>query len=87
MGKIFHIGQTAISMKIKRNPMLAKSLSDKTNISSINEILSGKMTDALREGLQLKYSFMANPYFSWALLGVVIIALIIGFIWLRYRKK
>ena len=42
MGKIFHIGRTAITNRINRNQMLKKSLSDKTNISSINEILSGK---------------------------------------------
>ncbi len=42
IAKIFHIGQSAIAMRIKRNPMLAKSQSDKINISSVNEILEGK---------------------------------------------
>ncbi len=42
IAKVFHVGQSAISMRVKRNPMLVKSLSDKINISTINEILSGK---------------------------------------------
>ncbi len=51
MGKIFHIGQSAIAMRIKRNKILAKSLSDKINISSVNELLSGN-----------KQSDIANNY-------------------------
>ncbi len=42
IAKVFHVGQTAIAMRVKRNPLLAKSLSDKINISTINEILIGK---------------------------------------------
>ena len=42
IGKIFGVGQSTIAMRIKRNPLLVKSLSDKTNISTVNELLSGQ---------------------------------------------
>jgi len=42
IAKVFGVGQSAIANRISRNPMLKKSLSDKINISSVNEILSGK---------------------------------------------
>ncbi len=42
IANIFHIGQSAIAMRIKRDSMLAKSLGDKINISTINEVLNGK---------------------------------------------
>ena len=51
IAKVFHVGQTAIAMRIKRNPLLAKSLSDKINISTINELL-----------LEKKQSEVANIY-------------------------
>ena len=38
-------------MRIKRNPLLVKSISDKTNISTVNELLEGK-----------KQSEVANNY-------------------------
>jgi len=42
IAKIFHVGQPAIAMRIKRNPILQKSHSDKTKLSTTNELLSGK---------------------------------------------
>ena len=38
-------------MRIKRNPLLVKSIIDKTNISTVNELLEGK-----------KQSEVANNY-------------------------
>ena len=42
IAKVFHVGQSAISNRINRNPILKKSLSDKINISTVNELLQGK---------------------------------------------
>ena len=42
MAKIFHIGRTAITNRIKRNHILRKSQSDKINIPTINELLQDK---------------------------------------------
>lgn len=33
-----------------------------------------------------KYPFMANPYFKWGLIGVVIVALVIGF-WILKKRR
>jgi site-specific DNA-methyltransferase (adenine-specific) len=41
MAKVFHVGRTTITMRIQKNPVLKKSMIDKTNISTINEILIG----------------------------------------------
>ncbi len=43
MAKIFHISRSAIAMRIKRDPSLAKSQSDKIKLPTINELLLGKM--------------------------------------------
>ena len=42
IAKVFHVGRTAIAMRIKRNPKLVKSMSDKINISTVNELLLEK---------------------------------------------
>lgn len=51
IGKIFGVGQSTIAMRIKKNPILVKSIIDKTNISTVNELLEGK-----------KQSEVANNY-------------------------
>ena len=43
------------------------------------------MVDDMRTGLQAKYPFMANPYFIYILLGVVVVACAI-LLW-KYRKN
>ena len=64
IAKVFHVGQPAIAMRIKRNPLLKKSLSDKICISTVNELLSGKaqkevaciLQDTLGKGTQQRVS-------------------------------
>jgi len=43
MAKVFHVSREAISKRIQRNPSLAKVLSTKIKLSTINELLAGKM--------------------------------------------
>lgn len=50
-GKIFGVGQRAISKRISSNKILSLELSSKTNISTVNELLEGK-----------KQSEIANNY-------------------------
>ena len=49
--------------------------------------MNDPLTDSMREGLQAKYPYLMNETFAYVLLGVVVVALIIGFIWLRKRKN
>jgi len=42
IAKVFHVGQSAIAMRMKRNPSLVKSLSDKIKLSTVNELLLKK---------------------------------------------
>ena len=42
IAKVFGVGQQAISKRINKNQILVKQLSSKINISTINELLSGK---------------------------------------------
>ena len=51
MGKVFHVSQGAISQRINNNKRLKLLVTNKTNTSTINEILSGK-----------KQSEVANNY-------------------------
>ena len=65
IAKIFHVGQSAISNRIQRNPMLKKSLSDKINISSINEILDGKKHEEVANIYQLSRSRITQIWNNW----------------------
>ncbi len=65
IAKIFHIGQSAIAMRIKRNPMLTKSLCDKTNISSVNEIINGKKHEEVANIYGLSRSRITQIWNDW----------------------
>jgi len=65
IAKVFHVGQSAISNRINRNPMLKKSLSDKTNISSVNEILSGKKHEEVANIYGLSRSRITQIWNDW----------------------
>ena len=54
--KLLYLPRTAISMRIKRNKLLVKSLSDKTNISTVNELLSGMKHDEVANILPISRS-------------------------------
>ena len=65
IAKIFHITQSAIAMRIKRNPMLDLSQSDKTNISSINEVLSGRKHEDIAKDYGLSRSRITQIWNDW----------------------
>jgi len=65
IAKIFHVGQSAISNRIQRNPLLKKSLSDKINISSVNEILDGKKHEEVANIYQLSRSRITQIWNDW----------------------
>jgi len=47
IGRVFGVGQTAIANRIRKNPSLVKSLSDKIKPASINEIFEGVKYDEI----------------------------------------
>ncbi len=65
MSSVFHVGRTAITNRIKRDPLLRKLQSDKINIPTVNELLQDKKQGEVANNYDITQGRVSQIWSNW----------------------